>query len=100
MTDETHQLIIYTDGSSRGNPAWRIWSNFDVGDQTKRIICGLPVNNEQPHGIIRCVITALESLKKRNIPVTIYTDSQYIVKAIQQGWLTNGFVQTLPAVKE
>ena len=33
------------------------------------------------------VIVALESLKKKNIPVTIYTDSQYIVNAIEKKWL-------------
>ena len=33
------------------------------------------------------VISALESLTKKNIPVTIYTDSQYIVKSVQLKWL-------------
>ncbi|MDB5250741.1 MAG: ribonuclease [Segetibacter sp.] len=33
------------------------------------------------------VIAALESLTKKNIPLTIYTDSQYIVKSVQLKWL-------------
>ena len=33
------------------------------------------------------VIVALETLTRKNIPLTIYTDSQYIVKSVQQTWL-------------
>lgn len=32
-------------------------------------------------------IAALEALKKPGLSVTLYTDSQYIVKAINEGWL-------------
>lgn len=33
------------------------------------------------------VIAALEAMKKTGLNITIYTDSQYIVKAIKEGWL-------------
>ncbi len=29
----------------------------------------------------------MKALQKKNIPLTIYTDSQYIVKAVQEKWL-------------
>lgn len=35
------------------------------------------------------VIAALEALTKTNLNITIYSDSQYVVKAVQQGWLNN-----------
>lgn len=35
------------------------------------------------------VIAALELLKKPEQTVTIYSDSQYVVKAIEEGWLNN-----------
>ena len=35
------------------------------------------------------VIKALESLTKKHIPLTIYTDSQYVVNAVEKGWLKN-----------
>ncbi len=87
MSTNGHQLIIYTDGSSRGNPgpggfgAILMW-----GDKRKEISAGYrrTTNNRME---LLAVITALESLTKKNIPVTIYTDSQYIVKAIQEKWL-------------
>ncbi len=89
MTAEGHELIIYTDGSSRGNPgpggygAILMW-----GFRRKELSAGyrLTTNNRME---LLGVITALESLTKKNIPLTIYTDSQYIVKAIQEGWLNN-----------
>jgi ribonuclease HI len=33
------------------------------------------------------VIAGLEALKKPGMKVTVYSDSQYIVKAIKEGWL-------------
>ena len=33
------------------------------------------------------VIAGLQTLKKTGLNITIYTDSQYVAKAIQEGWL-------------
>ena len=35
------------------------------------------------------VIVGLEALKKEGLTITIYSDSQYVVKAVEQGWLKN-----------
>ncbi len=35
------------------------------------------------------VIVALESLTKKEIPVTVYTDSKYIVDSVEKKWLNN-----------
>jgi ribonuclease HI len=87
MATSGHQLIVYTDGSSRGNPGpggygvVLLW-----GDKRKELSAGYrrTTNNRME---LLGVITALESLTKKNIPLTVYTDSQYIVKAVQQKWL-------------
>jgi ribonuclease HI len=87
MSTNGHQLIIYTDGSSRGNPgpggfgAILMW-----GDKRKEISAGYRKTTNNRMELLG-VITALESLRKKNIPLTIYTDSQYIVKAVQEKWL-------------
>lgn len=87
MSTEGHQLIVYTDGSSRGNPgpggfgAILMW-----GDKRKEISAGYRKTTNNRMELLG-VITALESLTKKNIPLTIYTDSQYIVKAVQEKWL-------------
>lgn len=36
---------------------------------------------------LMAVIAGLQALKKEGMNVTIYSDSQYIVKAVQEGWL-------------
>ena len=36
---------------------------------------------------LMAVIAALEALKKESLNIVIYSDSQYVVKAVQEGWL-------------
>ncbi len=38
---------------------------------------------------LMAVIEGLKALKKTDMPVRIYSDSQYVVKAIEEGWLKN-----------
>lgn len=92
---EGHQLIIYTDGASRGNPgpggygAILMW-----GEKRKELSAGyrLTTNNRME---LLAVIVALESLTRQNIPLTIFTDSQYVVNSIEKkwvdGWIKNDF---------
>ncbi len=80
-------LKIFTDGAARGNPgpggygAILIW-----GDTAKEISAGYrrTTNNRME---LLAVISALESLKKEGLNITVYSDSQYVVKAVTEGWL-------------
>lgn len=82
------QIIIYTDGASRGNPGpggygvVLIW-----GDIKKELSQGyrLTTNNRME---LMAVIAALEAMKKNNLDLLIYSDSNYVVKAFEEGWLT------------
>ena len=38
---------------------------------------------------LMAVITALEAVKKDNMNIVIHSDSQYVVKAVSEGWLNN-----------
>lgn len=38
------------------------------------------------------VITGLEAINKKELPVIIYSDSQYVVRAIEEGWLKKWIV--------
>jgi ribonuclease HI len=81
------ELIIYTDGASRGNPgpggygAILKWGNY-----SKELSAGYKrtTNNRME---LMAVIAALEALKKESMNIVIYSDSQYVVKAVQEGWL-------------
>ena len=35
------------------------------------------------------VISGLEAITRKELPVIIYSDSQYVVRAIEEGWLKN-----------
>jgi ribonuclease HI len=56
------------------------------GDKRKELSAGYrkTTNNRME---LMGVIAALEALKKKGLNITIYTDSQYIVKALNEGWL-------------
>lgn len=80
-------ITIYTDGSSRGNPGPGGYGTILMyGDKRKELSQGfrLTTNNRME---LMAVIAGLEALKKDDIPITIFSDSQYVVKAIEQGWL-------------
>lgn len=87
------KIIIYTDGSSRGNPGPGGYGTILMyGNHKKELSKGfrLTTNNRME---LMAVIAGLESLKKNDLPVLIYSDSQYVVKAISEGWL-NKWVKT------
>ena len=89
----SHPLIIYTDGSSRGNPGPGGYGIvLQWGDKRKEISQGfrLTTNNRME---LMGVIVALESLTRNDISVTIYTDSKYIVDSVEKRWL-DGWIKT------
>lgn len=83
------KIIIYTDGAAKGNPgvggygALLMWrehrKTFSKGYQ-------LTTNNRME---LLAVIVALEAIKKENALVKVYSDSSYVVDAINKGWLMN-----------
>jgi len=87
------ELIIYTDGASRGNPGpggYGIVMMF--GPHVKEFSAGFrkTTNNRME---LLAVIVALESLTKRQISVKIFTDSKYVVDSVEKKWL-NGWLRT------
>jgi ribonuclease HI len=80
-------IILYTDGSSRGNPGPGGYGVLLMyGNHRKEMAQGyrLTTNNRME---LMAVIAGLEAIKNQEIPVHIFTDSQYVVNAIQKGWL-------------
>lgn len=82
-----NRITIYTDGSSRGNPGpggygvILMWKGH-----RKEISAGyrLTTNNRME---LMGVIAGLEAIKKEGQQVTIYSDSQYVVNAIEKKWV-------------
>lgn len=80
-------IIIYTDGAASGNPGP---GGFGVvlmaGMHRKELMAGFrkTTNNRME---LLAVIIGLEALKLPNQEVTIFSDSKYVVDAVEQGWL-------------
>lgn len=84
-----NQLTIYTDGSSRGNPGpGGYGAILQWNGKQKELSKGYrrTTNNRME---LMAVIAALENLKREGLDIVIYSDSQYVVKAVEQGWLKN-----------
>ena len=88
-------IKIFTDGAAKGNPGpggFGVVMKFR--DQVKEFSQGyrMTTNNRME---LLAVIYALEQLKSNKFPVQIYSDSKYVVEAINQkwvfGWHTKGF---------
>ncbi len=79
------QVTIYTDGSCSGNPGPGGWAAILIrGSHEKELSGGEPqtTNNRME---LTAVISALEALKEP-CAVDLYTDSRYIVDALEKGW--------------
>ncbi|MBS3806599.1 MAG: ribonuclease HI [Bacteroidales bacterium] len=84
-----HNIIVYTDGASRGNPGPGGYGVVLMsGRHRKELSEGFrkTTNNRME---LLAVIKALEALKKEGSTVTIYTDSKYVADAIEKGWVFN-----------
>ncbi|MDE3247277.1 MAG: ribonuclease HI [Bacteroidota bacterium] len=85
----SNELIIYTDGASRGNPGpGGYGAILKWGATEKELSQGYrkTTNNRME---LMAVIAALEALNREGLTITIYSDSQYVVKAVEEGWLKN-----------
>jgi len=89
------RVVIYTDGACRGNPGpggWGAWLQYG---KHERELCGGEPETTNNRMELKAVIEALRSLN-RDVPVDVYTDSQYVRQGMtewllawkQRGWKT------------
>ncbi|WP_457596932.1 ribonuclease HI [Hydrogenimonas sp.] len=87
------RVTIFSDGSSLGNPGPGGWGTIlRYGEHEKELVGGEPMttNNRME---LRAVIEGLKALKEP-CEVTIYSDSSYVVNAINEwleSWVKRGF---------
>ncbi len=86
-------IIIYTDGAAKGNPG-----PGGYGVVMMATVKGKPYRRELSEGFrnttnnrmeLLAVIRGLQALKQEGTPVTIFSDSKYVVEAVEKGWLWN-----------
>ena len=80
------KVIMYTDGSAKGNPGNGGYGVVLLnGGFQKEISQGyiLTTNNRME---LLAVITGLEALK-RSCEVMVYSDSKYVIDSVEKGWV-------------
>ncbi len=82
------KVSIYTDGACRGNPGKGGWGAVLVYGGREKELSGGEVETTNNRMELSAVIAALGALKEP-CEVTLTTDSQYVVNAIEKGWLAS-----------
>ena len=87
MVENRPPIFLYTDGASSGNPGPGGYGVvLKCAGHVKEMSEGfsLTTNNRME---LLAVIKGLEAIKWENAEVHVYSDSSYVVKAINEGWL-------------
>tara|TARA_B100001142_G_C13874912_1_gene477532 strand:+ start:8 stop:490 length:483 start_codon:yes stop_codon:yes gene_type:complete len=80
-------INIYTDGSARGNPGPGGYGVIlQYKEHIKELSAGfkLTTNNRME---LLAVIVGLESITQKGYEISVFSDSKYVVNAVNQGWL-------------
>lgn len=80
-------ITIYTDGAAKGNPGpGGYGAILQSGPHYKEISQGFrrTTNNRME---LLSVIVCLEMLKQAGCEVTVYSDSKYVVDAVEKNWI-------------
>ena len=80
-------VVIYTDGASKGNPGpggYGIVMKY--GQHRKELSEGFRKTTNNRMELLAAIV-ALESLKKNNLKVRLVSDSKYLVDAVEKGWV-------------
>lgn len=80
-------ITIYTDGAAKGNPGpGGYGAVLKFNNHRKEVSEGfrLTTNNRME---LLAVIRALQALNTTEYPVQIYSDSKYVVDAVEKGWI-------------
>ena len=79
---------IYTDGACSGNPGPGGWAAILVCDKVEKEISGREPDTTNNRMELLAAIRGLEAIKDPTAQITLYSDSSYLVDAINKGWLS------------
>lgn len=82
------EVVIYTDGACSGNPGPGGWAAVLMFGQHKKEISGFAPQTTNNRMEMTAVIKALAALKEP-CQVTVYSDSELLVRAFNDGWIAN-----------
>lgn len=82
------EVFIYTDGACSGNPGPGGWAAILMYKGTEKLISGGERETTNNRMELTAVIEALRALKEPCL-VQLYSDSKYVVDALEKGWARN-----------
>ena len=85
--ERNQTIYLYTDGAASGNPGPGGWGAVLVCGALRKEMSGgfaLTTNNRME---LLAVIMGLEAIKWENATVEVWSDSSYVVKAVEEKWL-------------
>ena len=80
-------IIVYTDGSAKGNPGNGGYGIVMIKESFRKEFSKgfeLTTNNRME---LLAVIVALENVKKEHSDILVYSDSKYVVDAVEKKWV-------------
>lgn len=81
-------ITLYTDGAAKGNPGNGGYGTILIfGKHRKELSEGFRMTTNNRMELL-AIIAGLEALNTNEHTVTIYSDSKYVVDAINKGWLS------------
>lgn len=97
--DVRPKIYLYTDGAASGNPGPGGWAAvLKCGSLSKEMSGGFAhtTNNRME---LLAVIKGLQAIRWENATVEVWSDSQYVVKAVTEGWLDKWVLKNWKKVK-
>jgi ribonuclease HI len=89
MEKERPTIFLYTDGASSGNPGPGGYGVILRCGTLEKEMSGGFARTTNNHMELLAVIIGLEAIKWENAVVEVFSDSTYVVKAVNEGWLPN-----------
>ena len=97
---EKNVITIYTDGASSGNPGPSGIGVFMQYGTHEREISKHIGNSTNNIAELTAVKTALMELKRRDLPIVLYTDSSYVCGLLISGWKAKKNIALVASIKK
>ncbi len=78
-------VTLYTDGACSGNPGPGGWAAILSWQGREKVLSGGEAHTTNNRMELTAIIRGLEALKEP-CEVTVYSDSRYVVEAMEKGW--------------
>lgn len=98
--EDKDAIIVYTDGASSGNPGPSGIGVFMRYGTHEREISRYIGNSTNNIAELTAIETALLEMKRRDLPVRIYTDSSYACGLLINGWKAKKNISLVDSIRQ